>query len=423
MKKCNIEQITARSIFDSRGNPTVEAEVALADGTKGIASVPSGASTGQFEACELRDNLPEFSGKGVSKAVEQVNTAIADGLRGMKCDDQQKIDRTLIQLDGTKQKSNLGANGILAVSLACAKAAAAYHHLEFYQYVGGSNGVTLPMPMMNILNGGAHANNNVDIQEFMIMPVGACSFTHAMRICVEVYHALGQSLKEKGLLNGIGDEGGFAPNLENDEMALMLLMDAVEKAGYRPYEDVCIALDAAASEWYHTGHYQFPKKKKRITQEELISWYEHLCSKYPIISIEDPLAEEDFVGFEEITRRLGGRVRIVGDDLFVTNPERLQRGINAGAANAILIKPNQIGTLSETMEAIRLAKENGYQTILSHRSGETEDTSIADLAVGLNAGQIKTGAPARTDRVCKYNRLLKIEAMLGESAVFGFQKK
>ena len=320
--------------------------------------------------------------------------------------------------DGTENKSALGANAILAVSLACAKAAAKAQGVEFYRYLGGANGVTLPVPMMNILNGGAHASNNVDIQEFMIMPVGAKSFRQAMQMGVETYVQLGRALKERGLSTTVGDEGGFAPNLDSDETALALLVEAIERAGYRPGQDVGIALDAAASEWFEKDGYRFPKKGESISKGALMDYFERLCALYPILSIEDPLSEEDFGGFAEITRRLGETVQIVGDDLFVTNPKRLQQGIETQSANAILVKPNQIGTLSETMEAVRLAKRNGYGAILSHRSGETEDTSIADLAVALNAGQIKTGAPARTDRVCKYNRLLRIEQLLGESAVY-----
>lgn len=412
MEPEKIKKICGRQIFDSRGTPTVEATVTLENGITASASVPSGASTGMFEACELRDNLKEYNGKGVSGAVNHINSTINDALSGQSCDRQQELDQMMIALDGTENKSKLGANAILAVSLACAKAAAQYHGEELFRYLGGVNGVTLPVPMMNILNGGAHANNNVDIQEFMIMPTGAHSFTEGMKICVEVYHQLGALLKEKSLSSGIGDEGGYAPNLRDDEQALQLIMEAIQKAGYEPETDIKIALDAASSEWYKAGHYTFPKKQKRITQSELIEYYQYLTGKYPIISIEDPLAEEDFEGFTEITSLLGHHVQLVGDDLFVTNPKRLQRGISSGSGNAILIKPNQIGTLSETLETIRLAQKNGYRTIISHRSGETEDTSIADIAVAVNAGQIKTGAPARTDRVCKYNRLLKIEKLL-----------
>lgn len=418
MKTGKIESIFGRQIFDSRGNPTIEATVILDGGIAATASVPSGASTGMFEACELRDNLKEFNGKGVTNAVNHINTTIREALIGHSCDQQQELDHLMIQLDGTKNKSRLGANAILAVSFACAKAAAACHQMELYRYLGGVSGNLMPVPMMNILNGGVHANNNVDIQEFMIMPVGAHHFAQAMQICVEIYMQLGISLKEKQLLSGIGDEGGYAPNLSGDEQALMLIMEAIERAGYQPDKDVKIALDAAASEWYQSGHYRFPKQQKRITQSELIAYFENLAQKYPIISIEDPLAEEDFVGFTEITQSIGKTVQIVGDDLFVTNKERLQKGIAASAANAILIKPNQIGTLSETLETIRIAQQKGYRTIISHRSGETEDTTIADLAVAVNAGQIKTGAPARTDRVCKYNRLLKIEQQLKEAAKY-----
>ena len=415
-KTAVIEQVKARQIFDSRGTPTVEATVTLTDGSCGTASVPSGASTGMFEACELRDGYEELNGKGVTQAVGNVNTIINKGLMGLNPCDQKLIDDQMIELDGTKNKSKVGANGILAVSLATAKAAANFHRIPLYRYLGGMNGITLPVPMMNILNGGAHASNNVDIQEFMIMPVGAESFSKGMQMCVEIYHALGKLLKERNLSTGVGDEGGFAPNLEHDEQALELILEAVQKAGYQPQEDIRIALDAASSEWYRDGHYLFPKKQKRITQSELMDYFEDLIRKYPIVSLEDPLAEEDFTGFQQFTKRVGEKVQIVGDDLFVTNKERLQRGIDLNSANAILIKPNQIGTLTETLETIRLAKQHGYRTIISHRSGETEDTTIADIAVAVNAGEIKTGAPARTDRICKYNRLLAIEQELGKSA-------
>lgn len=418
MDKIRISKISGRQIFDSRGMPTVEASVTLTNGVTASASVPSGASTGAFEACELRDNLEAYDGKGVTQAVGHINTEINEALTGQELCSQQHIDKLLIALDGSENKSKLGANAILAVSLACAKAGANSHGLALYRYIGGVQGVTLPVPMMNIMNGGAHASNNVDIQEFMIMPVGASSFTQAMQMGTEIYVQLGKTLKEKGLSTTVGDEGGYAPNLMDDEQALMLIMEAIERAGYRPSYDVKIALDAATSDWYKQGHYVIPKKQKRITQSELISYFQGLADKYPIVSMEDPLAEEDFTGFTEITKLLGERVQIVGDDLFVTNPKRLQRGIDAASGNAILIKPNQIGTLTETLEAIALAKRYGYGTIISHRSGETEDTSIADIAVAVNAGQIKTGAPARTDRVCKYNRLLKIEELLGDAAVY-----
>ncbi len=418
-KELLIETITGREILDSRGNPTVWAEVCLADGTSAQASVPSGASTGMFEACELRDGDPaRYQGKGVLKAVEHVNCEIAGALKGKSVLDQEGNDRAMMELDGTENKRSMGANAILAVSLAMAKAAAKAVGLPLYRYLGGTQAHTLPVPMMNILNGGAHAKNNIDIQEFMIMPVGAPNFTEGLRICAEIFHALGKNLASAGLSTSVGDEGGYAPNLETDEQAIMLIMDAIQSAGYQPEKDVKIALDAAASEWYQDGHYRFPKKNQKITQEELIDYFCGLCSRYPIFSIEDPLAEEDFTGFEEITRRIGSSVQIVGDDLFVTNVKRLQKGIEAKAGNAILIKLNQIGTLSETIAAVQLAQKNGYRAVISHRSGETEDTTIADLAVALNAGQIKTGAPSRSERVAKYNRLLQIESELGKTACY-----
>lgn len=409
--KLKIKKICGHQIFDSRSNPTVLAQVTLENGMKASASVPSGASTGMFEACELRDNEKDYQGKGVTKAVNNINTPIQQALCGEMCDDQYGIDQKMIALDGTPNKSKLGANAMLAVSLACARVSAKAYGIELFEYLGGANACVLPVPMMNILNGGAHASNNVDIQEFMIMPVGASSFTEAMQMGTETYAALGKALKEKHLSTGVGDEGGFAPDLTSDEQALMLIVEAIENAGYRPGIDMKIALDAAASEWYQHESYQFPKKQQSITREDLIAYFKELSQKYPILSIEDPLAEQDFSGFTELTRQIGDQVQIVGDDLFVTNKTRLQQGIELKSANAILIKPNQIGTLSETMETIRMAKVNGYRTIISHRSGETEDTAIADLAVAVNAGQIKTGAPARTDRVCKYNRLLMIESM------------
>ena len=419
LKCVKIRHIIGRQIFDSRGTPTVEAEVILENGIRGVAAAPSGASTGMFEACELRDNIKEdYNGKGVLKAVNNINQTIAKALGGRAIHSQQQFDEHLIKLDGTDNKTNLGANAILAVSLACAKAAANAYGLELFQYIGGINAVTMPVPMMNILNGGAHANNNIDIQEFMIMPVGAQTFFGAMKMGTEVYHSLGKVIKDRGLSTAVGDEGGYAPTLENDEQAIELIMEAIEKAGYKPGKDLKIALDAATSEWYTDNGYIFPKKNKKTSQSELIDYFKNLTEKYPIISIEDPLAEEDFDGFTKITNQIGSKIQIVGDDLFVTNPKRLQKGIDNMSANAILIKPNQIGTLSETMQAVCLAKRNGYNTILSHRSGETEDTSIADIAVGLNAGQIKTGATARTDRVCKYNRLLRIEEMLGNASQY-----
>ena len=417
-----IAAVTGRQIFDSRGTPTVEAEVTLESGVTACASVPSGASTGRHEAVELRDGDAGFyGGKGVSRAVENIHEAIAPILRGRDVRDQGEIDRLLIESDGTPNKSHLGANATLAVSLACAKAAAAAAGgLLLYRYLGGAAASILPVPMMNILNGGAHADNNVDIQEFMIMPVGADSFHGAMRMATAVYAALKGLLRQQGLATAVGDEGGFAPDLRDDEQALELLTTAIEAAGYRPGEDICIALDAAASEWaLEDGRYRLPKRGTVLTREELTSYFEALGRKYPLISVEDPLGEDDFEGFTRLTAQLGGRLQIVGDDLFVTNPARLREGIERGSANAVLVKPNQIGTLSETMQTVRLAQANGYRAILSHRSGETEDTSIADIAVALGTGQIKTGAPARTDRVCKYNRLLKIEQELGRSSVYG----
>lgn len=419
MNNERITSVMGRQIFDSRGNPTVEACVTLRDGTQACASVPSGASTGRYEACELRDGSEEYNGKGVQKAVDNINAHISGALNDMLATNQQAIDLAMCALDGTDNKSRLGANAILAVSLACAKAAAKFCGMPFYRYLGGVNAVTLPVPMLNILNGGAHASNNMDIQEFMIFPVGANSFSHAMRMAVETYAQLGKALKERGLSTTVGDEGGYAPDLESDRQALELLLEAVERAGYRPGKEIRIALDAASSEWKTQAGYRLPKSGQQLTTQELIDHFQQLAQEYPIQSIEDPLAEEDYEGFAEITRQIGQQVQIVGDDLFVTNPSRLKDGIAHGCANAILIKPNQIGTLSETMEAVRLAKAHGYGTILSHRSGETEDTSIADIAVALNAGQIKTGAPARTDRVCKYNRLLEIERQLDKFARFG----
>ena len=411
-----IESVFARQIFDSRGTPTVEAMVVLNNGVAATAAVPSGASTGQYEACELRDQNEEYGGKGVLKAVDNVNTKISEALKGELIFEQYDIDKAMIDLDGTENKSKLGANAILAVSLACARAGAICCDMPLYNYLGGINAVTLPVPMMNILNGGAHANNNIDIQEFMIVPTGAKTFEQAMQYCVDTYHTLGKLLKDKGLNTTVGDEGGFAPNLDSDENALELICDAINKSGFVAGKDIKIALDAATSEWQTESGYMLPKKKEHRTKDELISYFNDLRLKYPIISIEDPLSENDFEGFKEIKEQLG--IQIVGDDLFVTNPKRLQTGIEQKSANAILIKPNQIGTLSETMQTIRLAKRNGYKTIISHRSGETGDAFIADLAVALNAEQIKTGAPARSERLCKYNRLLQIEIGLGQSAVY-----
>ena len=421
MASNRIASVAGRQIFDSRGTPTVEAEVILESGVAACASVPSGASTGRHEAVELRDSdSAYYGGKGVSLAVENIHETIEPVLLGLPADCQGTIDRLLIETDGTPNKSRLGANATLAVSLACAKAAAAAAGQIFYRYIGGAAASILPVPMMNILNGGAHADNNVDIQEFMIMPVGADSFHGAMRMATAVYGALKNLLRSQGLSTGVGDEGGFSPDLQDDEQALQLLTAAIEAAGFRPGEDICIALDAAASEWAEDeGGYRLPKRGTRLTREDLIAYFESLSRKYPLISVEDPLAEDDFHGFCRFTEVLGDRLQIVGDDLFVTNPSRLRQGIAIGSANAVLVKPNQIGTLSETIETVRLAHANGYRAILSHRSGETEDTSIADIAVALGTGQIKTGAPARTDRVCKYNRLLKIEQHLGRDAVYG----
>ena len=415
-----IAAVRGRQIFDSRGTPTVEAEVYLENGAAAVASVPSGASTGRQEAVELRDGDPAaYGGKSVLKAVRAVNQDLNEALHGLPANDQAAVDDAILRADGTDNKSRLGANATLAVSLACARAAAAAHGLEFYRYLGGAGGVTLPVPMMNILNGGAHADNNVDIQEFMIVPLGAGSFCHAMKMGTEIYAALKAALKSRGLATAVGDEGGFAPSLRDDEQALELLVEAIESAGYRPGADVAIAMDAAASEWTQGDGYRLPKNGQSLTREALIAHFADLAGRFPIFSIEDPLGEDDFEGFARITEQLGARVQIVGDDLFVTNPARLEQGIRSRSANAVLVKPNQIGTLSETIRTVRLAQQHGYRTILSHRSGETEDTSIADIAVALNAGQIKTGAPARTDRVCKYNRLLKIEQTLGMAAVYG----
>ena len=405
-----IELIKAREILDSRGNPTVEAQVHLNDGSMGRASVPSGASTGIFEACELRDgDAQRYLGKGVSKAVQHVNGEIAAALAGYPALDQAGIDRRLIELDGTANKSRLGANAILAVSLAAAKAAAASLGLSLYRYIGGSNARMLPVPMMNILNGGAHAANNVDIQEFMIMPVSAKTWSEALRRCAEVFHALKGVLREKGIpASGVGDEGGYAPHLKKDEDALAVIMEAIEKAGYIPGQDFMLAIDAAASEWYEeeSGLYHLPKSGKRMNRRQLAAMWKRLAEKYPIISLEDGMSETDWEGWEMLTKAIGNRVQLVGDDLFVTNTQRLSQGIEKGVANSILIKVNQIGTLTQTLEAISMANRAGYTAIISHRSGETEDTTIADLAVAVNAGQIKTGAPSRSERVAKYNQLL-----------------
>lgn len=414
-----IIDVFARQILDSRAFPTVEVEVVLEDGTVGVAAVPSGASTGMFEAVELRDGDKDFfNGKGVLKAVENVNEIIADELVGMNIFDQVAIDKALIALDGTHNKAKLGANATLGVSLACAKAAANYLGLGLYQYLGGVNAKVLPVPMMNILNGGSHADNNVDLQEFMVMPAGASSFSEALRMGAEVYHALKGILKERGLSTGVGDEGGFAPNLDCNEDAIKVIVEAIEKAGYVPGKDAFIALDPASSEFFEDGKYNLAGEGRILTPEEMANYYVELCEKYPIISIEDGMAEEDWEGWKHITEKLGDRVQLVGDDLFVTNTERLSRGIAAETANSILIKLNQIGTLTETLNAIEMASRAGYTAVVSHRSGETEDNTIADLVVATNAGQIKTGAPARSERVAKYNQLLRIEEELGDMAEF-----
>ena len=414
-----IENVCAREILDSRGNPTVEVDVLLDDGTVGRAAVPSGASTGVHEAVELRDgDAKRFGGKGVNKAVENVNETIADALIGLDPTRQVEIDEMLIRLDGTPNKGRLGANAILGASLAVAKAAAESLGLPLYQYLGGVNAKELPVPMMNILNGGAHADNNVDIQEFMVMPVGADSFAEALRINAEIYQALKKVLKGRGLATAVGDEGGFAPNLESNEEALQVIVEAIEKAGYKPGEEVMLAIDTAASELYTDGKYDLKGEGVVKTSAEMVDWYADLADRYPIISIEDCLAEDDWDGWKLLTDKLGKKVQIVGDDLFVTNVERLAKGIELGVANAILIKLNQIGTLTETLSAIEMAKRAGYTAIVSHRSGETEDTTIADVVVGVNAGQIKSGAPCRTDRVAKYNQLLRIEEDLGAAAQY-----
>ena len=409
-----IEAVGAREILDSRGNPTVEVEVLLEDGTFARAAVPSGASTGAFEAVELRDGDSRYGGKGVEKAVTAVVETLSDAIVGMDASDQREIDQAMLAADGTPNKANLGANAILGVSLAVARAAADSAGLPLYKYVGGNNAHVLPVPMMNILNGGAHADSNVDVQEFMIAPIGAPTFREALRYGAEVYHALKSVLKEKGLSTGLGDEGGFAPNLESNRAALDLIAEAVAKAGYELGTDVALAMDVAASEFYEDGAYVFEGAKK--TSAEMSAYYAELCAAYPIVSIEDPLNEEDWDGWKTITDELGSKVQLVGDDLFVTNVERLQRGIAGGQANSMLVKVNQIGSLTETLDAVELAHRSGFSNMMSHRSGETEDTTIADLAVATNCGQIKTGAPARSDRVAKYNQLLRIEDELGEAA-------
>ena len=406
----------AREILDSRGNPTIEAEVFLDDGARGVAGVPSGASTGVHEAHELRDGGERYQGKGVLKAVENINEKIADEIAGFEADDQRLIDQALIKLDGTDNKSELGANAILGVSIAAAKAAAESAALPLYRYIGGPNAHVLPVPMMNILNGGAHADSGVDVQEFMIAPIGAESFAEALRMGAEVYHALKAVLKDKGLSTGLGDEGGFAPSVDSTKAALDVIVDAIKKAGFEPGKDVALALDVASSEFFKDGKYHFEGGEH--TAEEMSKVYEDLIDQYPIVSIEDPLQEDDWEGYTTLTAAIGEKVQIVGDDFFVTNPARLQEGIEKKAANALLVKVNQIGTLTETFDAVELAHRNGYRTMMSHRSGETEDTTIADLAVALNCGQIKTGAPARSERVAKYNQLLRIEQELGDGAVY-----
>ena len=421
MNYLEIEKVIGREILDSRGNPTVEAEVTLVDGTVGRGTAPSGASTGEFEALELRDgDKARYLGKGVTKAVENINTIIADAIVGLDASDIYAVDQVMIQADGTKDKSKLGANAILAVSIATARAASISLDIPLYRFLGGISGNRLPVPMMNILNGGAHAANTVDVQEFMIMPVGAPSFKEALRWCAEVFHALASLLKENGLATSVGDEGGFAPDLASDEEAIQYILKAVEKAGYVPGQDFMIAMDAASSEWKsgNKGEYVLPKAGTRFTSDELIAHWEQLVDKYPIISIEDALDEEDWEGWQRLTAKLGGKVQLVGDDLFVTNTERLSKGISLGCGNSILIKLNQIGSVSETLEAIKMAHKAGYTAISSHRSGETADTTIADLAVALNTCQIKTGAPSRSERVAKYNQLLRIEEELGAAAVY-----
>ena len=417
-----ITKIHGREILDSRGNPTVEVEVYLADGSIGRASVPSGASTGIYEACELRDSDPgRYLGKGVSNAVHNINTEIAEALTGANAMDQTAIDRTLIELDGTPNKSRLGANAILGVSLACVKAAAASLGLSLYRYIGGNNAKVLPVPMMNILNGGAHASNNVDIQEFMIMPVSAPSWKEALRRSAEVFHALKLVLKERNIpVTGVGDEGGYAPMLKKDEDALAVIVAAIEKAGYLPGEDFMIAIDAASSEWYDAelDAYRLPKAGKILSRQQLVKLWQRFVKKYPIISLEDGMGETDWLGWAMLTKAIGDKVQLVGDDLFVTNTERLSQGIKQKISNSILIKVNQIGTLTETLDAISMAHRAGYTAIVSHRSGETEDTTIADISVAVNAGQIKTGAPSRSDRVSKYNQLLRIEEELERSAQY-----
>ncbi len=421
MDYLEIEKVIGREIIDSRGNPTVEAEVALADGTVARGAAPSGASTGEFEALELRDgDKDRFGGKGVLRAVENINTTIRNAVTGLDASDLYGVDRAMIWADKTPDKSCLGANAILAVSIACARAAAAALGIPLYRFLGGVNANRMPVPMMNILNGGAHAANNVDVQEFMIMPVGAESFREGLRWCTEVFHSLAGILKERGLATAVGDEGGFAPDLSGDEEAITCILEAVKRAGYEPGRDFVLAMDAASSEWKSgkKGEYVLPKCGKHYTSAELVAHWKDLCDRYPVRSIEDGLDEEDWEGWQLMTRELGGKIQLVGDDLFVTNTERLNKGISRHCGNSILIKLNQIGSVSETLEAIKLAHRAGYTAVVSHRSGETEDTTIADLAVALNAGQIKTGAPSRSERVAKYNQLLRIEEELGQGAVY-----
>lgn len=418
-----IEAVYAREILDSRGNPTLEVDVLLDDGTKGRAAVPSGASTGIHEAVELRDgDKARYMGKGVNKAIDNVNDIIADALIGLDPVRQVEIDEMLIRLDGTENKGKLGANAILGVSMAVAKAAAESLDMSLYQYLGGINAKEMPVPMMNILNGGAHADNNVDIQEFMAMPVGATSFSEALRMNVEIYHSLKAVLHAKGLSTAVGDEGGFAPNLKSNEEAIQVIVEAIKNAGYKPGEQVMIALDTAASEIFKAGKYHLAGEGVTKTAAQMVDWYEELCKKYPIISIEDGLAEDDWKGWKLLTEKLGDKIQLVGDDLFVTNVERLEKGIKGGVANSILIKVNQIGTLTEAFAAIEMAKQAGYTCVISHRSGETEDTTLADIAVAVNAGQIKTGAPARSERVAKYNQLLRIEEDLASAAQYKGKK-
>jgi enolase len=415
----SIEKVHARQILDSRGNPTVEVDVLLKSGAAGRAAVPSGASTGEFEAVELRDGGEAWGGKGVTKAVGHVNGELAEAVTGLDPADQQALDRTMIELDGTPNKSRLGANAILGVSLAGAKAAAAEAGLPLWRYLGGEAAHVLPVPMMNVVNGGAHADNKVDFQEFMVVPVGAPSFGEGLRMGVEVFHALKRTLHEQGLSTAVGDEGGFAPDLDSNEAALQALMAGIEAAGYRAGEEVAIALDPATSEIFKDGSYELEHEGRTLSSEEMAAYWAEMSERYPIISIEDGMDEEDWDGWKALTERIGSRVQLVGDDLFVTNTERLRRGIELGVANSILIKVNQIGTLSETLAAIRMAEEAGYTAVMSHRSGETEDTTIADLAVATGCGQIKTGAPSRSDRVAKYNQLLRIEEALGADATYG----